>query len=356
MKAHPKHCGAECVAGNPRILGHKGEDGGICPPRRHWACPQLRWRPAARWALRRSHPPRARTSPRCAVDTELHVMFLPRVMHAPHGTAATCRARCAWQLPTREIEAQPQASCAHGGAEVGLKLRGMLAHLSGRERSRSASCWSPTVGGSSSLRSTSRALGRSAGLAAVRILIRRATCAHVMHASESSHLSPGGGMHAMVTSLTCAGLAPRAHSCGAIHMVYHPVDQQCVVGCRHTLAPSHSLHACVAASSACMIHATRLDGRQPPCMVAGRADLRVRGLPGGRQAALLLQRAQRRGALHAGRERVPQLEGDHAQAEQVHALVVARPAVRDLCAQRAQHGVRELVLTIPGTSGAACMC
>ena len=51
----------------------------------------------------------------------------------------------------------------------------MRAHLSGRERSMSASCWSPTVGGSSSLRSTSRALGRSAGLAAVRILIRRDT-------------------------------------------------------------------------------------------------------------------------------------------------------------------------------------
>lgn len=51
------------------------------------------------------------------------------------------------------------------------------AHLSGRERSRSVSCSSPTVGGSSSLRSTSRALGRSAGFAAVSHLIRRATCA-----------------------------------------------------------------------------------------------------------------------------------------------------------------------------------
>lgn len=39
--------------------------------------------------------------------------------------------------------------------------------MSGRERSRSVSCSSPTVGGSISLRSTSRAEGLSSGLAAI---------------------------------------------------------------------------------------------------------------------------------------------------------------------------------------------
>ncbi len=52
-----------------------------------------------------------------------------------------------------------------------------VAHLSGSDRSRSVSCSSPTVGGRSSLRSTSFALGRSLGLAAVSHLISSATCA-----------------------------------------------------------------------------------------------------------------------------------------------------------------------------------
>lgn len=49
-------------------------------------------------------------------------------------------------------------------------------HLSGRERRRSVSCSSPTVGGSSSLRSTSLAEGRSSGLAAISHPTILATC------------------------------------------------------------------------------------------------------------------------------------------------------------------------------------
>ena len=53
-----------------------------------------------------------------------------------------------------------------------------MTYLSGRDLSRSMSCSSPTVGGRSSLRSTSLALGLSLGLAAVSHLISSATCAH----------------------------------------------------------------------------------------------------------------------------------------------------------------------------------
>lgn len=54
------------------------------------------------------------------------------------------------------------------------------ANLSGKERSRSVSCSSPTAGGTSSLLSTSLAVGRLAGLRAMRHWINCATCNRCM--------------------------------------------------------------------------------------------------------------------------------------------------------------------------------
>ncbi len=63
------------------------------------------------------------------------------------------------------------------------------AHLSGRERRRSTICSSPTAGGSTSLRSTSRAVGRSAGLGAISHLTSLATC---NESTEWAERSAGG--------------------------------------------------------------------------------------------------------------------------------------------------------------------
>ena len=57
--------------------------------------------------------------------------------------------------------------------------------MSGRDLSRSVSCSSPTVGGSSSLRRTSLMLGLCLGFAAVSHVISSATCAVTLHAAAA---------------------------------------------------------------------------------------------------------------------------------------------------------------------------
>ena len=91
-------------------------------------------------------------------------------------SARTCRSR-SWLL------GMPLQTRHDGSAQ---------AHLSGRDRRRSTICSSPTAGGRTSLRSTSRAVGRSAGLGAISHLTSLATCDESTEQAER----PAGGQQA----------------------------------------------------------------------------------------------------------------------------------------------------------------
>ena len=115
------------------------------------------------------------------------------VRHASHNQklyAIACRAfTCAWPHGHTDRSMFPPEHRSHC---LTLPHR-MATCLSGMERRRSVSCSSATLGGSSSLRSTSTALGRSDGFLCISQRTSRA--AYTAHAFSNAVFEHGSSCH-----------------------------------------------------------------------------------------------------------------------------------------------------------------
>ncbi len=151
-----------------------------------------RWRTAP--PLRPRAPPPARRARRAlAPASPRHGRTAPKVRRGRGAAGGATLAGMATGAPAASSSGTPASVGSANSASV---TRAAVSGRSGMARSRSVSCSSATSGGRSALRSTSGALGRSAGLCCVSQRTRRAACAragHLKRAASGAALRQGAG-------------------------------------------------------------------------------------------------------------------------------------------------------------------